>query len=302
MARTVEAAGGVLWRPADTRLGVEIALVHRPAQGDWSLPKGRLHSGEHPILGALREVGEETGYTGAVGARLGAVRYRKDGADKRVRYWAMGAETGAFRENDEVDDLVWLPPDAASRLARSRDRAIIDRFHDERPDRAWPLLLVHHGKAVPARRWAGPDRDRPLDRSGHRQAGALAPLLDAYRVRRALVPDAERCRQTLRSIERRPDVEFESEDLLSRRGTGLRSRALRRMTDLAMDGVPTVICADKAVLSQLYAALSAGLGRRGKSAPKSTLTQTGGLPKAAAYALHLHDRRAARSRRPERVA
>jgi len=302
MARRVEAAGGVLWRPADTRLGVEIALVHRPAQGDWSLPKGRLLSGEHPILGALREVAEETGYTGAVGVRLGAVHYRKDGADKRVRYWAMGVEAGAFRENDEVDDLVWLPPDAAARLARSRDRVIIDRFHDERPDRAWPLLLVHHGKAVPARRWAGADRDRPLDRSGHREAGALAPLLDAYRVRRALVPDVERCRQTLRSIEKRQGVEIECEDLLARRGSSLRLRALRRLTDLAMDGVPTVICADKVVLGQLYAALSADLRGKGKSAPKSTLKQTGGLPKAAAYALHLHDRKGARPRRPERVA
>ena len=298
MARTVEAAGGVLWRPADTRRGVEIALVHRPAQDDWSLPKGKLLPGEHPILGALREVAEETGYTAAVGRRLGAVQYRKDGADKRVRYWAMGAESGSFGESDEVDDLVWLPPDAAARLARGRDRVIIDRFDAERPDLEWPLLLVHHGKEVPARRWSGDDRDRPLDRSGRRQASELAPLLDAYRVRRALAPDVERCRQTLRPIERRHGVEIEYEDLLSPGGSRARSRALRRLTELAMDGVPTVICADGAVLLRLCTALSAELDGKRKSGSKSTSD----VSKAAAYALHLHDRKGARGRSPERVA
>lgn len=293
MGRTVEAAGGVLWRRADTRLGVEIAVVHRRARDDWSLPKGKLLPGEHPILGALREVAEETGYHGAVGARLGAVRYRKDGGDKRVRYWAIGAGGGGFRESGEVDDLVWLPPDAAARLARARDRVIIDRFHDERPDRAWPLLLVHHGKAVPARRWSGADRDRPLDRSGRRQASALAPLLDAYGVRRALTPDVERCRQMLRPIVKRHGVEVECDGRLSQDGTAARSRALHRLTDVAMEGVPTVICADKTVLAQLCAALSGEPGGKGKLAR--------GLPKAAAYALHLQDRTGARGRPPERV-
>lgn len=293
MGRIVEAAGGVLWRAADSRLGVEIALVHRRASGDWSLPKGKLLPGEHAILGALREVAEETGHTAAVGRRLGSVRCRKDGADKRVRYWAMGAESGSFRESDEVDDLVWLPPDAAARLARSRDGAIIDRFDRERPDREWPLLLVHHGNTVPARGRAGDDRNGPLDRTG-RRASALAPLLDAYRVRRALAPDLEHCRQILRSVERRHGIEVECENLLSGRGGRMRTRVLRRITDLAMLRVPTVICADKAVLVTLCAALSAELG--GRRAASSA------LPKAAAYALHLHDRRGVRTRPPERVA
>jgi len=293
MGTTVEAAGGVLWRRTDRRLGVEIALVHRPAQSNWSLPKGRLHRGEHPILGALREVAEETGHTATVGPRLGAVSYRKDGADKRVRYWAMGAEAGGFCVSDEVDDLVWLPPDAAARLARSRDRVIIDRFQDERPDRAWPLLLVHHGKTVSARRWTGPDRDRPLDRAGRRQASELAPLLDAYRVRRALAPNVERCRQTLWPIEKRHGIEVECEDLLSPKARRSRSRTLRRLTDLAMDGVPTVICADQAVLRQLCAALSAELRGKGSSSDVH----------AAAYALHLRARKGGtRARTPEREA
>jgi hypothetical protein len=61
-----------------------------------------------------------------------------------------------------------------------------------------------------------------------------------------------------------------------------------------MDGVPTVICADNAVLGRLCAALSAELGGKRKSGP--------GLPKAAVYALHLHERKGARTRPPERVS
>ena len=68
--RTVRAAGGVLWR---TGAGgeLETALVHRPKYDDWSLPKGKLDAGEHPLVAAVREVGEETGLEATVGALLG---------------------------------------------------------------------------------------------------------------------------------------------------------------------------------------------------------------------------------------
>jgi 8-oxo-(d)GTP phosphatase len=293
MGGSIEAAGGVLWRAADTRLGVEIALVHRPAHGDWSLPKGKLRPGEHPILGALREVAEETGHTGIVGPHLGASRYSKGGAPKRVRYWAMESAGGTFRAGAEVDDLVWLPPDAALVLARDRDHLVIDRFQRERPDGTWPLLLVRHAKAVASHRWAGADRDRPLDRVGRRQADALVPLLGAYGVRRALTPDVQRCRETVLSRRMRHG-QVEWVDMFARRGKGRWSRSLDRVSRLAMDGVPTVVCANQQVLIRLCTALSEELGRNIRPVPE--------LAKAGLYALHLSDREAARASSPEKVA
>jgi len=68
--RVIEAAGGVLWRPALGAAGVEVALVHRPKYDDWSVPKGKLDPGEHPLVGAVREVWEETGHYGVPGRRL----------------------------------------------------------------------------------------------------------------------------------------------------------------------------------------------------------------------------------------
>src|SRR4051812_7548860 len=55
VATPVRAAGGVLVRDG------LIALVHRPRYDDWTLPKGKLDKGEHPLVGACREVWEETG-------------------------------------------------------------------------------------------------------------------------------------------------------------------------------------------------------------------------------------------------
>nr|MBA3233929.1 NUDIX domain-containing protein [Propionibacteriales bacterium] len=58
----IKAAGGLLWRPRGSNGALEVAVVHRPKYDDWTLPKGKLDRGEHPLLGALREVREETGF------------------------------------------------------------------------------------------------------------------------------------------------------------------------------------------------------------------------------------------------
>ena len=74
--RTVEAAGGVLWRPALGASGVEVALVHRPKYDDWSLPKGKLDPGESFKEAAVREVEEETGLRCGLEGELGQAMYQ----------------------------------------------------------------------------------------------------------------------------------------------------------------------------------------------------------------------------------
>jgi 8-oxo-dGTP pyrophosphatase MutT (NUDIX family) len=134
----IRAAGGVVWRPA-VGGGVEIAVVHRPAYDDWTLPKGKLAPGEGWTAGALREVEEETGQRAELGADLGEVHYRVgEGADvqrKVVRYWAMRATGGDFQPSGEVDEVRWLAPDLArTTLTRRTDRRVLTRFIE---DRAW---------------------------------------------------------------------------------------------------------------------------------------------------------------------
>lgn len=287
MPKTVEAAGGVLWRPANGRLDAEVALVHRPGRDDWSLPKGKLRAGEHPILGAQREVWEETGYRSSVGASLGTTRYQHRTGPKRVRYWTLRAQKGAFRPTSEIDDLLWLPPDAAVRLVRDRDRPIMRAFLDGDPHHASPLLLVRSGKAVPAGRWSGPDRDRPLDGEGRQRAKALAGVLQGYGVERLLAPSLRRCRQTLRPLSSQCMVDVEDEALLEATKGRRRREAVEHLLDLARADQATAVCAEPDVLVRLLGDLNAALGHR----PSTRVP-----PKADFYAVHL------RRRDPSRVA
>jgi 8-oxo-(d)GTP phosphatase len=295
MPSMIEAAGGVLWRPATGRVDTEIALVHRPAQDDWSLPKGKLVDGEHALLGALREVAEETGYRSAAGLPLGSTRYHKDGAPKRVRYWALRARHGHFAPTKEVDDLVWLPPDAAARLARGRDRPIIAAFEELRPHHAWPVLLVRHARAVHPNAWRGPDRERPLDARGRLQAKALARLLDAYAAQRVLAADLRRCRQTLTPLAAQRHIAIESQPGFTKRAVSSDlDAAVGRLVDLALAGIPTVVCAQRSVVRRLREGMAAEFGDRGKLGT--------GVGKGGFYAVHLRDEGPIRLSAVERVA
>ncbi|RDS62439.1 NUDIX hydrolase [Streptomyces sp. M7] len=125
--RTVHAAGCVLWRRSPDTGALEICLVHRPKYDDWSHPKGKLHPGEDPLAGALREVEEETGHPPRPGAELPTVRYPVDGRPKEVRYWAAEAGPGTFTPSSEVDQVLWLTPERArDRLTQPRDRVLVD--------------------------------------------------------------------------------------------------------------------------------------------------------------------------------
>ena len=122
----VLAAGGVPVRPRGD--GVEVAVVHRPRYGDWSLPKGKLEPGEGFEAAALREVEEETGLRCELGEELEPARYRdRKGREKLVRYYRMTPSGGEFAPNHEVDELRWLAPaDAAALLTHEHDRRLVE--------------------------------------------------------------------------------------------------------------------------------------------------------------------------------
>lgn len=122
----VHAAGGIPWRRvADGSL--EVVVVHRPRYDDWSFPKGKLDPGESFEQAAVRELAEETGFTVDLGVELPVVTYvDRNGRSKVVRWWAMTVLGGDFVANDEVDELVWMPVDAAAaRLTYPTDRDLL---------------------------------------------------------------------------------------------------------------------------------------------------------------------------------
>lgn len=123
---------------------IEVAVVHRPLQADWTFPKGKVDPGEAEEDGALREVAEETGFTCRLGDYLGRTEYQ-DRLDrtKTVSYWLMTRLSGTFAPGDEVDELRWVDlPGAARLLTYERDRDLLARLH---------ALALDHLQEVPKR-------------------------------------------------------------------------------------------------------------------------------------------------------
>jgi 8-oxo-dGTP diphosphatase len=121
----VQAAGGLVVRRQ--RGALQLAVVHRPVQQDWSFPKGKLEEGETFDEAARREVEEETGLSCRLIRFIGHTEYvDRKGRPKAVAYWVMEATGGSFTPNLEVDELRWVPLDEASRLlSYPRDRELV---------------------------------------------------------------------------------------------------------------------------------------------------------------------------------
>jgi 8-oxo-dGTP diphosphatase len=256
----LRAAGGVLWR-RDPSGATTIALVHRPRYDDWSLPKGKLDSGEHSVTAARREVLEETGITPILGRRLVCTEYPVSVKEKIVRkvvdYWAMRATEGEFTPNDEVDDLRWLSVEKATEAVSYRhDRAVLSAFAAADPD-STTILLVRHGSAGDRTQWRGADRLRPLDPTGHRQAGRVATVLPAFRPAKVISADKVRCLDTVRPLATELGLPLEIDDDFSEEWHADRpERAVERLRAFAGAGDPVVICSQGGVIPDSVAELA----------------------------------------------
>jgi 8-oxo-(d)GTP phosphatase len=254
----IAAAGGVVWRPAaEGGGGIEIAVVHRPRHDDWSLPKGHVDAGEHPLQTAVREVREETGLVVVVGRRGPTTRYEVEGAPKRVDYWVMRHVGGDFAANDEVDELRWLPPaDAGAACSYEHDRRVVaDAARDDLP-REVSLLLVRHGKAGDKHRFDGPDDLRPLDPKGRRQAQRLAEVLPHFGTDDGCTAPPLRCRQTLEPLAERLGLDVQELPEMGEEGFAEDPEAaLARVEELLAAPGVAVVCSQGGAIPSVLQAL-----------------------------------------------
>ena len=114
MARKfIRAAGGIVVRGRARR---RIAVVQRSKDESWVLPRGKLKRKERAVVGARREVTEETGYRVRVGEFLGAITYRARGRPKVVQFWRMvAAAHPSYEITKDISAVEWLPLAAAVR-------------------------------------------------------------------------------------------------------------------------------------------------------------------------------------------
>jgi 8-oxo-dGTP diphosphatase len=260
----IRAAGGVVWRPSDS--GVQVCLVHRPRYDDWSLPKGKLESAEHPLVAAVREVAEEADVQAVPQARLRRVRYFSDGRPKVVDYWSMRAVgTGGFEPETEVDGIRWLPVDEAIGLVTyPHDIWVLREFADLPPVTA-VLAIVRHAQAGSRATWSGPDTARPLDPAGLAQARTLAPVAALLRPERLRSASVRRCVQTLEPLAELLDlpIEVDSDFDEPKPGQDIAECALAaaaRLAELALAGTSTVACSQGKVIPDALAQLAGGPG------------------------------------------
>jgi 8-oxo-dGTP diphosphatase len=278
----------VLWRPGGPHVSdLQVALIHRPKYDDWSFAKGKLQSGEHVLIAAVREAAEETGLTVRLGRRLRHVRYTYGGVSKRVDYWAATADdaTSPFTPNREVDRLDWLPvAEARSRLTYQHDIELLAEFSAGPVDTV-PLIFLRHASAGSRAEWPGKDEARPLDLAGTKDAADLAGLLRCFGAIRVISSPTERCRATVSPYAQATGVPVEDDAALAvangHRSSPDHDEVTALATRLAAAGKPVVVCAHRENMPTLLAAASAQLGGAPPAGPP--------LQKAEFVVLHTAD-------------
>jgi 8-oxo-dGTP diphosphatase len=251
--RVVHAAGGVVWR-GDGDGDAEIVVVNRPRYDDWTLPKGKLEPGEHPLLAAVREVYEETGIEAVPQVRLPTIGYLtgEPGVEKSVDFWSMRVRAEHDRAPDhEVAEVRWVPlARAAHLLTYAHDRGVVAAFA-ALPRVTGEVLVVRHAHAGSRHAWHAADELRPLDSAGMRQADRLTGLLAAFEPVRVVSATPRRCHDTVERlgppVEACPSFDEGAPEGVAGAVTALRS--------LASGATPVVVCSQGKVVPPMLSAL-----------------------------------------------
>jgi 8-oxo-dGTP diphosphatase len=266
----VRAAGGVVWREA-TPGALEVAVVHRPRYDDWTLPKGKLDAGEHPVQAAIREVFEETGVAAVPQVRLPGVEYLtgEPGQYKTVDFWSMRVRRDFGRgADDEVSQVRWVAPRAATGLLTyAHDRGVLAAFV-ALPRITAEVLLVRHAHAGSRQAWHGPDELRPLDSVGLRQAAELCVVLELFAPAAVVSASARRCRDTVAPL----GLPVKVDPALDEGSPEGVPGAHKALLTLATNETPVVVCSQGKVIPPLLTALHPGnsTATEGYRTPKGT--------------------------------
>lgn len=112
--------------------GDEVLLIRRgkpPRVGEWSLPGGRIESGETVQAAALRELKEETGVEAYIGGLIDVVDGIFPEADRHfilIDYWAEWLSGDVVAGDDATHAEFVSKQEALKRVSWSETRRIIE--------------------------------------------------------------------------------------------------------------------------------------------------------------------------------
>jgi 8-oxo-dGTP diphosphatase len=252
--RITKAAGGVVWRKAQT--GVEVLMIHRPSYDDWTFPKGKSDPGESLQATAVREIAEETGLRVRLGHPLGELSYPIAAGTKTVSYWCARTvgDEGPFEPNDEVDEIRWVGLSGVEALLTyEHDETLLGTFRElleRKAHRTRTIVVLRHGKAAPHTASKEDDLTRPLTAVGRERAAELVPVLGAYGIRRVVSSPAVRCAQTVEPFARSISTFLEIDDRL---GEDTRASQVQRSVEALLDRKnPVVMCTHRPTLPWVF--------------------------------------------------
>lgn len=124
----IEAAGGIVCDPENNK----ILLIER--FGVWDFPKGKIDTGETPLVASIREVEEECGIDGLKIIReLGATYhgYLLNGSPyiKKIHWFAMectGKRLTTAQNEEGITQAVWVEQEKVEQLLQNSYASIID--------------------------------------------------------------------------------------------------------------------------------------------------------------------------------
>ena len=127
------AAGCVVYRYDAT--GAPLLLLIHDQYGHWTLPKGHLEAGESEQTAAVREVLEETGLSGELGALVARIVYNvrsKRGMErlKQVAFFLLRADSSEAHPQAEegISAAEWFAPEVAlARIGYPQVRDVLAR-------------------------------------------------------------------------------------------------------------------------------------------------------------------------------
>ena len=92
--------------------GEEVLLIQRgtaPRKGEWSIPGGRIESGETEALACLRELSEETDVTAQLLTKITALDADFEGFHYRLHDYLARWVSGEPKAGDDADQARFVP-------------------------------------------------------------------------------------------------------------------------------------------------------------------------------------------------